>query len=133
MEVMILNHWTAREVPNCILFHQDTILIHCQSFNYGTAMLLFVPGIICSLPSTGDGLFVSIWVERVPSSHMGFPGGSVVKNPPAKQETWVRSLGCKMPWRIIWQPTLTFFLEKSHGQRSLAGYSPWGHKELDTA
>ena len=115
MEVMILNHWTAREVPNCILFHQDTILIHCQSFNYGTAMLLFVPGIICSLPSTGDGLFVSIWVERAPSCHMGFPGGSVVKNPPAKQETWVRSLGWDDPlekgkathssilaWRIPW-------------------------------
>ena len=24
-------------------------------------------------------------------------------------------------------------LEDPHGQRSLAGYSPWGHKELDTA
>ena len=25
-----------------------------------------------------------------------------------------------------------FVLKKSHGQRSLAGYSPWGHKESDT-
>ena len=28
---------------------------------------------------------------------MGFPGGSVVKNPPAKQETWVQSLGQEGP------------------------------------
>ena len=36
------------------------------------------------------------------------------------------------PWRRKWQPTPVFLSEKSHGQRSLAGYSPWGHKELDT-
>ena len=28
---------------------------------------------------------------------MGFPGGSVVKNPPAKQETWIWSLGREDP------------------------------------
>ena len=28
---------------------------------------------------------------------MGFPGGSVIKNPPAKQEMWVRSLGQEDP------------------------------------
>ena len=31
-----------------------------------------------------------------------------------------------------WQPTLVFFPKKSHGWKSLAGYSPKGHKELDT-
>ena len=36
----------------------------------------------------------------------------------------------KMPWRRKWQPTPVFLPEKFHGQRSLAGYSPWGHKEL---
>jgi len=30
-----------------------------------------------------------------------------------------------------WQPTSVFLLEKSHGQRSLVGYSPWAYKELD--
>ena len=35
----------------------------------------------------------------------GFPGGAVVKNPPAKQETQVRSLGWKIPWGRKWQPT----------------------------
>ena len=37
----------------------------------------------------------------------------------------------KIPWRRKWQPTPVFLLEKSHGQRSVAGYSPWSHKEPD--
>ena len=37
----------------------------------------------------------------------------------------------KIPWRRKWQPTPVFLPGKSHGQRSLAGYSPWGHKESD--
>ena len=36
-----------------------------------------------------------------------------------------------MPWRRKWQPTPVFLPGKSHGQRSLEGYSPWGHKESD--
>ena len=35
----------------------------------------------------------------------------------------------KIPWRIAGQPTPVFFPEESHGQRSLAGYSPQGCKE----
>ena len=35
-------------------------------------------------------------------------------------------------WRRKWQPTPVFLPEEFHGQRSLVGYSPWGHKELDT-
>ena len=37
----------------------------------------------------------------------------------------------KIPWRRKWQPTPVFLPGKSHGQRSLAGYCPWGCKELD--
>ena len=38
----------------------------------------------------------------------------------------------KIPWRRKWQPTPVFLPEKSHGQRSLVGYSsPWGCKESD--
>ena len=42
---------------------------------------------------------------------------------------WVR----KIPWRKKWQLTPVFLPGRSHGQRSLTGYSPWGHKESDTA
>ena len=38
----------------------------------------------------------------------------------------------KIPWRRKWQPTPVSLPGKFHGQRSLAGYSPWGHKESDT-
>ena len=41
---------------------------------------------------------------------------------------WIR----KIPWRRARQPTPVFLPGESHGQRSLVGYGPQGHKELDT-
>ena len=38
----------------------------------------------------------------------------------------------ELPWRREWQPTPVFLPGEFHGQRSLAGYSPWGRKESDT-
>ena len=38
----------------------------------------------------------------------------------------------KIPWRRKWRSTPALLPGKSHGQRSLIGYSPWGRKELDT-
>ena len=58
---------------------------------------------------------------------IGFPHVSEVKNSPAMQETQVLSLD-QILWRRAWQPTPVFFLGESHGQRSLAGYSPWDYK-----
>ena len=49
---------------------------------------------------------------------MGFPGDSVVKNPPAMQETRIQSsLGQEDPWRRKQQPTPMFLPGNSHGQR----------------
>ena len=42
-------------------------------------------------------------------------------------DSWVE----KIPWRKKCQPTLVFLPGKSHGQRSLVGYSPQDHKESD--
>jgi len=66
-------------------------------------------------------------------SNTGFPGESGVKNPPAKHETQVPSMGLqgKIPWRRKWQPTPVLLPGKSHGQRSLVGYSPWGRKRIE--
>ena len=36
------------------------------------------------------------------------------------------------PWSGAWQSTPGFLPGESHGQRSLVGYSPRGHKEIDT-
>ena len=66
-----------------------------------------------------------IWVK-------GFPGGLVVESAcqckRRRFDPWVR----KIPWRRKWHLTPVFLPGKSHGQRSLAGYSPWGSKESDT-
>ena len=37
----------------------------------------------------------------------------------------------KIPWRRKWQPTPVSLTGKSHEQRSLAAYNPWGFKESD--
>ena len=57
----------------------------------------------------------------------------MVKNLPANEGDGKRSgldpwVG-KIPWSRKWQPALVFLPGKSHGQRGLAGYSPWGHRE----
>ena len=45
----------------------------------------------------------------------------------------VQPLGQEDPLKgRAWQPIPVFLPEKSHGQRSLADYSPWGHKESNT-
>ena len=38
----------------------------------------------------------------------------------------------RFPWRRTWQPTPVLLPGESHGQRSLAGYSPQGRKESDS-
>ena len=55
----------------------------------------------------------------------------LVKNLPVMQETWVQSLGQKIPLRRKWQPTPVFLSGEFHGQRNLVGCSSWGLKELD--
>ena len=54
-----------------------------------------------------------------------------VKHLSTTWETRVRSLGREVPWRRKWQSTPVLLPGKSHGQRSLVGYSPWGHKQLN--
>ena len=57
----------------------------------------------------------------------------MIKNPPANAgdagrygfDSWVG----KFPWRKEWLPTLIYLPGESHGQRSLAGYNPWDHKQ----
>ena len=55
----------------------------------------------------------------------------MVKNPPAMQETWVWSQGQEDPLEEGMATTPAFLPGESQGQRSLVGYSPWGHTELD--
>ena len=63
----------------------------------------------------------------------GFPGGASGKQSTCQCrrpsfDPWVG----KIPWRRKWLPTPVFLSGEFHGQRSLADYSPWSHKEADT-
>ena len=64
-----------------------------------------------------------------------FPGGTRSKEPSCqcKRHEWCSLNTCvgKIPWSRAWQPTPIFLPGESHGQGSLAGYSPWGLKESD--
>ena len=59
----------------------------------------------------------------------------VVKNPPANAgdykrhmfDPWVGTV----PWSKKWHPTPVYLPGESHGQKRLAGYSPWGCTESD--
>ena len=68
----------------------------------------------------------SPWEGR--SSTLGFPGCSVVKNPPAKQETQASSTGQEDPLEKGMATPCHIIAWKYHSQKSLVGYSPWDHK-----
>ena len=55
----------------------------------------------------------------------------MVKHLSAVQETKFNPWVGTIPWRRKWQPTPVLLPGKSHGWRSLVGYSPWGCKESD--
>ena len=57
--------------------------------------------------------------------------GQMVKNLPVRQETWFNPWVRKIPWRREWQSIPEFLPGEFHGQKSLVGYNPWGHKESD--
>ena len=54
----------------------------------------------------------------------------MIKNLPAVRETWFKTWVGKIPWRREWLPTPVFLPGKSHAQRSLVGYSAWGHEKV---
>ena len=66
-----------------------------------------------------DTPWASLWLSRW---SVCLQCGRAVFNP------WVG----KIPWRRRWQHTPVFLPGESHGEWSLVGYSPWGHKESDT-
>ena len=77
--------------------------------------------ILCNL-SWLVGNLCTLWTSLV---------AQMVKRLSTMRETRVQSLGRKIPWRRKWQSTPVLLPGKSHGQRSLVGYRPWGHKESD--
>ena len=81
---------------------------------------LFIHSSICSL-------------NNYLASPRAYLVAQTVKNPFAMWEIWVHSLGWEdSPGGGHGDPFQFTCLENPHGQRSMAGYSAWGHKKLDT-
>ena len=91
----------------------------------------------CRLLYMGSQRVGHNWETSLSLSHLllGFPGGASGKELTCqfrrcngcRFDPWVR----KIRWRRAWQPTPVLLPGESHEQRSLAGYSPWGHKQSD--
>ena len=67
--------------------------------------------------------------QSIPSVKGASLVAQMVKNLPAMEEIWVRFLGEEDPLEKGMVIDSSILPEEFHGQRSLAGYSPWGHKE----
>ena len=135
--------WGLGQLPS--LLSRAHCLLLLSSFLLGFFSLLCCFLSFVSSYSLLFSLLCGLWVKEGPSFILifllrcnwlnGLPCDSLVKNLPAhagdtgdnpwvRYNPWVR----KIPWRRKWQLTPVFVPDKSHGQRSLAGYSPWGHK-----
>ena len=79
---------------------------------------------------------MAVWGDWVEKQSKAFSSGSTDKESTCqcrrhkrcRFDPWVR----KISWRRKWQPVPIFLPGKFHGQRSLAGYSPWGCEESET-
>ena len=74
--------------------------------------------------------FLVLWESKLAMASLV---AQTVKHLTTMWETQVQSLGQENPpGKKKWEPTLVFLPGKSHGLKTLVGYSPWSHKELDT-
>ena len=114
--IHILTSCLAR--PYCSVRHSEVDILFLLTFLQ-----------VCALgitPSVNWSVFPQIL------SHLHFLGGTSSKESTCRcrrhrrceSNSWVG----KTPWRVKWQPTPVFLPGESHGQRSLAGYNPGGHR-----
>ena len=106
-------------------------MIRCSDSDNFLVLSWAFPAWAASLTLGSDPEGQQVWSKARMVTERG-PLSSVVartvKNPAAMQETRVRPLGIrKTPWRREWLPTPVFLPGEFCGQRTLAGYSAWGH------
>ena len=91
---------------------------------------LLVPSVFPSI-SWGPSDYPSVHIKSyLPLSLSGvYLVAQMVKSLPAMRETWVRSLGWEDPLEVEMATHSNILARKIPWQRSLVGYSPWGHKE----
>ena len=104
LEAWSPSHWATREIPRVFI----TMVLQYGWYLVEQALFSFLSNADFVIPP------------------YGFPGGASGKEPACQ---WRRqkihdSIVGRILWRRAWQPTPVFLPEKSHGQRSLASYSP---------
>ena len=121
-----LQRWEMRD-PSRRRIRSKNLSIHCGPAGRIGCCYLSVNE---SSSHTSSGVKSYCFICR--GAEFGFPGGTVFKNLPVN----AGNLGSiprsgRSPGGVHGNPLQYFCLENPHGQRSLAGYSPWGHKESD--
>ena len=76
-------------------------------------------------------MIITFFIKWGSKCSLGFPGGLVIKNLPANAEDMGPIPGLERSSGEKWLLTPVFSPGKFQGEGSLAGYSPWGHKESD--
>ena len=124
--------WAIKEALNRMAWYKFPL--SSSPFTWGLRYIFCKKLLFCGLKTVITYVIVNTVFQISTVYRLGFPRGTSGKEPTTNSEvkrhgfeSWVE----KIPWRRKWEPTLVFLPGKSHGQRSLAGYCPWGRKESD--
>ena len=121
--VRVINLFSLLFLPHPSLPHCGDGILRSRSADSG--------GLTLSCASTPSSLDRPVWQDY--TSPPANPGGSMEKEPTFQgRECGFHPWVGKIPWRRKRLATQVFLPGKSHGQRSLVRYSPWGCRELDT-
>ena len=118
----LLNQKSCINVASCISFY---LICPCKmgSRHTSTSPHNSTTNQFCQGASDGQNLNIPL----------GFPGGTSGKEPNSQGDSRdLTSTPREDSLEKGWQPTPVFLPGESHGQRSLVGYSPWGHIESNT-
>ena len=122
--------WGGKESDTTEWLHFHFHALEKEMATHSSVLVWRIPGTgePGGLLSTGSHRVRQDWSDLAAAAAevgRGFPGGCQCRRW-GKFYHWVR----KIPWRRKWQFTPVFLPRKSHGQRSLVGYSPWGLKRV---
>ena len=110
----------------------ETAILYCNENNKILALeATEIGGLFMATTTIPNGYIYKSLTVYIPIV-LGFPGGSDGKEFACNTGDMGPRSGW-FPWRREWLPTPVFLPGEFHGQRSLAGYRPWGHKESDWA